>query len=252
MGRWSRLVAPRLVEFAALPEQGRMLDIGSGTGSLAFAIGERHSQARIVGIDPSEEYVAYAIDRNQFPDRASFEIGDARQLHFADAAFDAALSLLVFNFIPNPRKALRELRRITKMGGSISAATWDYAAGMRMLRIFWDAAVAIDPAAEKLDEKHMPLCRAGELSALWREADLENVREQPIDISMRFESLADYWEPFLLGQGPAGAYAGRLSPGQLRALRAEIQRRLPSLEGNRPVDLPARAWAVRGIVPNRR
>src|SRR5947209_1110255 len=197
MGRWSRLLAPRLVDFTGLPEEGRTLDVGSGTGSLAFAIAERNARARVVGIDPSKEYVAYATSRNAFPDRASFEVGDAQQLHFPDASFNAAVSLLVFNFIADPKKALVELRRVTQPGGRISAAVWDYGAGMRMLRTFWDAVVGIDPRAEKLDEKHMPLCRAGELSALWRQGGLENVREQAIDIRMKFESLADFWDPFL-------------------------------------------------------
>jgi ubiquinone/menaquinone biosynthesis C-methylase UbiE len=156
IGRWSRLLAPQLVEFAALPDRGRFLDVGSGTGSLAFAIGERHRQAHIVGIDPSKEYIAYANSRNPFGDRARFEIGDAQRLSFADSTFDAAVSLLVFNFIPEPGTALSEVRRVTKPGGSVSAAVWDYGAGMRMLRVFWDAVVAIDPAAEKLDEKRSP------------------------------------------------------------------------------------------------
>jgi ubiquinone/menaquinone biosynthesis C-methylase UbiE len=154
MGRWSRLVAPRLVDFTELPERGRALDVGSGTGSLAFAIAERKAQVRVLGIDPSQEYVAFATSRNHFGDRASFEVGDAQQLRFADASFDASLSLLVFNFIPDPKKALMELRRVTKPGGRISAAVWDYGAGMRMLRTFWDAAVHTDPSAESLDEKH--------------------------------------------------------------------------------------------------
>src|SRR6266567_6733016 len=175
MGRWSRLVSHRLVDFTGLPERGRMLDVGSGTGSLAFSIAERHGRARFLGIDPSKEYVTYASSRNPFPDRASFEVGDAQQLHFPDASFDAALSLLVFNFIPDPNKALLELRRVTKPGGKLSAAVWDYGGGMRMLRTFWDAAVHLDPGAEKLDEKHMPLCRSGELSTLWRQGELENV-----------------------------------------------------------------------------
>ncbi len=253
MGRWSRLVAPRLVDFTGgLPERGRMLDVGSGTGSLAFAIAERYGRARVQGIDPSKEYVAYASSTNPFPDRASFEVGDAQQLHFPDASFDAALSLLVFNFIPDPKKAVLELRRVTKPGGKIFAAVWDYGAGMRMLRTFWDAVVSLDPQAEKLDEKHMPLCRAGELSALWRQCGLENVREQSIDIELRFESLADYWDPFLLGQGPAGSYVRRLDRDKLQALRDEVKHRLPLSSENRPFVLPARVWSVRGAVPNLR
>jgi SAM-dependent methyltransferase len=250
MGRWSRLVAPRLVNFTDLPERGRMLDVGSGTGSLAFAIAELKPRAYVLGIDPSREYVTYAASRTRFADRASFEMGDAQQLRFADASFDAALSLLVFNFIPDPKKALMELRRVTKPGGKLSVAVWDYGAGMRMLRAFWDAAVHTDPGAENLDEKHMPLCRAGDLSALWKQGGLENVREQSIDIRMKFESFTDYWDPFLLGQGPAGSYVRRLERDKLQVLRNEVQRLLSLSAENAPFVLPARAWSVRGIVPN--
>ncbi len=248
MGRWSRIVAPRLLELASLPQRGSVLDVGSGTGSLAFAIAERYRQLHIRGIDPSAEYVAYANAKNPAPQRAGFEIGDAQKLRFADASFDAAVSLLMFNFIPDPARALREVRRITRPGGAIAAAVWDYGGGMRMLRVFWDAAVALDPGAEKMDEKHMPLCRAGELSALWRSGGLRDVREQAIDFNMRFESFADYWEPFLLGQGPAGAYVHGLNGDRLAALREEVRRRLGLIAG-RPIDLQARVWAVRGNVP---
>ena len=249
MGRWSRLVAPLLVDFTGLPDGGRVLDAGSGTGSLAFAIAARKVRTHVVGIDPSKEYIAYAQSRNPFPDRASFQIGDAQQLQFPDAAFDASLSLLVFNFIPDPRKALLELRRSVKPGGRIAAAVWDYGAGMQMLRAFWDAAASVDAKAEKRDEKHMPRCRAGELSDLWKHGGLENVREQPLDMTMRFESFVDYWDPFLLGQGPAGSYAGGLDREKVEALRSGVKRRLSVSEEGAPFVLPARVWPVAGNVP---
>jgi len=236
MGRWSRLVAPLLVDFTDLPDRCRVLDLGSGTGSLSCVIAERKGRAGVLGIDPSQEYVTYAESRNPFPDQVSFQVGDAQHLPFPDASFDATLSLLAFNFIPDPKRALSEARRITKPGGTISAAVWDYGDGMRMLRTFWDAA-----KAESLDEKHMPLCRAGELADLWRQGDLENVREEPLDITMQFQSFEDYWDPFLLGQGPAGHYAASLDPHQLQTLRSELERTLS-------LTLPARAWAVRGNV----
>lgn len=249
MGRWSRLIAPALAAFAEIPDAARVLDIGSGTGSLASAIARRHQRAHVTGIDPSKEYIEYASSINPFPGRVEFQSGDAQDLKLPSASFDAALSLLVFNFIPDAGKALAELRRVIKPGGRISAATWDYSAGMRMLRIFWDAAVSVDPGAEKRDEKRMPLCRAGELQSLWASAGLLNVGEQPLDITMRFENFADYWDPFLLGQGPAGAYLAGIDSGRRQALRRKVRTRLRLTSDDEPFDLPARAWAVRGTVP---
>ena len=251
MGRWSRLVAPLLADFTSVPNSGQVLDVGSGTGSLAFVIAQQKAGARIVGIDPSQEYIAYANSRNGFPGRVQFQLGDAQELAFASATFRGSLSLLVFNFIPYPAKALREVRRVTQAGGRISAAVWDYGDGMAMLRAFWDAAVSLDPAAEKLDEKHMPLCRAGELSQLWKQAGLDQIHEQPLRIAMKFRSFADYWDPFLLGQGPAGAYVRTLQQNRLQALREALQRRLSIAHERNAFTLPARVWAVRGTVPAR-
>ncbi len=174
----------------------------------------------------------------------TFEVGDAQQLRFADATFDASPSLLVYNFIPDPLKALREVRRVTKPGGVVSASVWDYSDGMRMLRVFWDAASEIDPAAEKLDEKRFELCRKGALGDLWRRGGLRDVEEKPLEIEMRFASFEDYWKAFLLGEGPAGAYTKKLNREQQQKLRAELRKRLPSTSG--ALTLGARALAVRG------
>ena len=252
MGRWSSRLAPLLVEFAALPDAGRVLDAGSGTGALAFSIARLKTHCRVQGIDPSKEYVAYAKSKNPFPDRAGFQVGDAQHLEFSASTFEHSLSLLVFNFIPDPGMALGEVIRVTKPGGCIAAAVWDYGEGMRMLRAFWDAAAVVDPSAGKLDEKHMRLSRAGQLGELWKQFGLSHVDEAPLDITMEFESFSDYWDPFLLGQGPAGAYVGKLDAKRRRALRAEAKHQLALSAEDEPFSLPARAWAVRGIVPARR
>jgi SAM-dependent methyltransferase len=250
MGRWSRAIAGRLIDFTNVPDERRLLDIGSGTGSLSFVIVQRTSNTHIVGIDPSNEYVAYATNLNTVPDRISFEVGDAQHLRFASGTFESSFSLLVFNFIPNPLKALEEARRVTKPGGLIAAAVWDYGKDMRMLRIFWDAASSIDDRAREFDEAHMPLCRPGELADLWKQAGLKNVAQQPLDIEMRFDSFEDYWQPFLLAQGPAGAYMSRLDSVRLQGLRDELRRRLPVSGDGVSFILPARAWAVCGTVPS--
>ena len=120
MGRWSRAAAPLLVDFGRIPEQGQILDIGSGTGALALAVTELRPRCRVVGVDLSHEYVAFARSRAR-NDRVRFEAADAQNLPFAAGSFDAAASLLVFNFIPDPSKALAEARRVTRPGGLVSA-----------------------------------------------------------------------------------------------------------------------------------
>jgi hypothetical protein len=125
---------------------------------------------------------------------------------------------------------------------------WDYGDGMQMLRVFWDEAVALDPAIATRDERTMPLCRRGELAALWKAQGLQSVEEQPITIDLTFTSFDDYWRPFLGGQGPAGAYVKSLSEPQRAALESRLRQRLLATQPDRPFTLPARAWAVKGRV----
>jgi hypothetical protein len=132
----------------------------------------------------------------------------------------------------------------------LSRAAWDYGDGMQMLRFFWDAAVALDPAAEPLDEKHMPLCGAGELAGLFRTAGLVNVQEKALEITSTFISFEDYWDPFLEGQGPAGSYVATLAEDPRSALRDRLKGVfLPKLNAAGGFNLRARVWAARGTVP---
>ena len=135
MGRWSRRLAPLMVKFASVDERDSVLDIGSGTGALAIAIGEAIPSVRVTGIDPSSAYVRHAQARTP-GNRMQFLVGDAQALQMADAIFDKALSLLAMNFIPDPAQALREMIRVTRAGGMVAAAVWDYGEGMEMLRAF--------------------------------------------------------------------------------------------------------------------
>jgi SAM-dependent methyltransferase len=250
MGRWSRRLAPQLVKFAEIRDRNAVLDVGSGTGVLAFAIAEAVPSARITGVDPSPAYVAYAQTRVP-DDRVRFVVGDAQQLQIADATFDRVASLLVMNFIPDHAKALREMVRVTRPGGVVAAAVWDYGDGMQMLRIFWDEAVARNPSIAARDERNMPLCKPGELGALWRAQGLVQVEEQPLTVQTSFASFDDYWSPFLGGQGPAGAYVAGLPEAEREALRLRLRQRLLGDGPDRAITLQARAWAVRGVVPQR-
>ena len=248
MGRWSRALAPLLVTFAGVRDGDAVLDVGSGTGALTNAVAKVAPSSRIIGIDPAEAYVAFAQTTHP-GDRIRFEVGDAQQLRFADGSFDRTLSLLVLNFVPDPAKALEEMVRVTRRGGTISGAVWDYGQGMEMLRVFWDEAVALNPAADSRDERHMPLSRTGELDALWRARRLADVSERALSIRTRFSSFDDYWAPFLDKQGPAGAYVSSLPAGAREQLRLRLRKRLNGDRADGPIVLNARAWAVRGTVP---
>jgi SAM-dependent methyltransferase len=248
MGRWSRLLAPQYIAFAGIRDGERVLDVGTGTGSVASALATAMPSSEVVGIDPSEAFIAYAKG-NAPSDRVRFEVGDAQALRHKDASFDQAMSLLVLNFVPEHEKALAEMRRVIRPGGTLSACVWDYNAGMQMLRFFWDEVVALDPAMEPKDERHMKLSREGELGTLWREAGLTKVQEGALTIEQRYGSFEDYWMPFLKGAGPGGAYVASLTDERRRRLEARLKKRLQGEGPDRAFTLSARAWCVRGNVP---
>jgi len=248
MGRWSRSLAPLFVRFAGVRDGDTVLDVGSGTGALTAAVANVAPSSRIVGIDPAASYVALAQSRHGIT-LVQFEAGDAQQMRFDNAVFDRTLSLLVVNFIPDVRKALGEMKRVTKSKGTVAAAVWDYGEGMEMLRAFWDEAAALSPAAAAKDERNMPLCRRGDLAEQLRALALNNVVEEALTIETRFVSFDDFWTPFLEGQGPAGAYVASLSPDDREALRLRLRRRLLGSDADKALVLHARAWAASGSIP---
>jgi len=248
MGRWSRILAPAHVAFAGVKDGDRVLDVGTGTGALASAVEATTKSSQIVGIDPAGGFISYAR-KNAKSGRSRFEVGDAQALQFKDASFDHTMALLVMNFIPDHNKAIAEMRRVTRPEGVVSACVWDYNAGMQMLRFFWDEVVALDPAMASKDERHMKLSREGQLAELWKKAGLVNVQEKPLVIEQAYTSFNDYWEPFLKGAGPGGAYVVSLSDERRQRLEARMRKRLLGDRGDGPFVLKAQAWCVRGEVP---
>jgi len=248
MGRWSRLLAPRYVAFAGVRDGDRILDIGTGTGALAGALESAAPSSELFGIDPSEAFIAYASQHAKSK-RARFEVGDAQALRFMDASFEHAMALLVMNFVPDHKKAFAEMRRVTRPGGTVSACVWDYDAGMQMLRYFWDEVVALDPAMALKDERHMKLSREGQLGELWKEGGLVNVAEMALSIEQAYSSFEDYWGAFLKGAGPGGAYVVSLGADRRHRLEARLRKRLLGGRDDGPFVLEARAWSVRGEVP---
>ncbi|HTQ75125.1 MAG TPA: methyltransferase domain-containing protein [Burkholderiales bacterium] len=247
MGRWSRLLVPGYLDFAGVREGQHILDVGTGTGAVALAIETRTHKAEVVGIDPSEAFLA-AARKDAASSRVRFEVGDAQALRFPDASFDQTLSLLVLNFVKDPSKAIAEMRRVTRPGGTVSSCVWDYNQGMQMARFFWDEAVALDPSMAAKDQRNMKFARQGELGDAWRKAGLTGVKEDALVIDQHYSNFDDYWLPFLGGAGAAGAFVASLTPERRQEIESRLRKRMLGDRPDGPFTLKGRAWCVRGEV----
>ena len=245
VGRWSRLVAEQFLEWLAVPPGKEWLDIGCGTGALTQAIFDHAGPSKVIGVDPSSGFLEYARARMSGKP-ATFQIGDARSLPVGDESTDAAVAGLCLNFVPEPSRAVSEMARVVRPGGVVGAYVWDYSGKMELTRYFWDAAVALDSAAGPLDQgRRFPGCDPDALRQLFARAGLAEVAARPIDIPTEFRDFAEFWSPFLGGQGSAPSYAMSLSAERRDALRDRIRSSLP-VEEDGTIRLIARAWAVRG------
>ena len=197
VGRWSRLIAGRFLDWLAVPASSRWLDVGSGTGNLTRAVLSQCDPAEVRGIDPSPGFVDRAREsiRDQ---RAQFESGDAGSLPVESTAYDAVVSGLVLNFIPDVARGIAEMVRAVRPSGTVAAYVWDYAGKMEIMRQFLDVAVALDRAASKFDagQREPPLCNPEALKEHFVGAGLTGVEARSIDAAAHFVDFDDYWVRF--------------------------------------------------------
>jgi ubiquinone/menaquinone biosynthesis C-methylase UbiE len=250
MGRWSRRLAPLFINFAGVTAGARVLDVGCGTGSLTFALARNPRIGAVQGIDFSPIYVEHAKARAHDP-RIGFQVGDACALAFADGSFDHSLSSLVLSFIPDADRAVREMRRVTRSGGTVAAATWDTRGGLVIARMFFDTAAVLDPNANERRAKACarPMARSEGLAKAWRDAGLVDVRQGSLTIRMDFTSFADFWMPFDGKDGPYAAYVGTLDADGKAKLRSMVEAAYLDGDPDGPRSYAATAWVVKGKVP---
>lgn len=244
VGRWSRLVAREFLAWLDAPAGLGWLDVGCGTGALTDAIAANCAPRHLVGVDPSAGFLDFA--RRRLGNDADLRQGNAQSLPFSRAEFDRVVSGLVLNFLPDLPRATAEMVRVAPTGGEVALYVWDYAGRMELMRHFWDAAAALDPHANELDEgRRFPICRPEALQGLFEAAGLGEVETHAIDVPTAFRDFDDYWTPFLGGQAPAPGYCMSLTEDARAKLRERLRGSLP-IRTDGGIHLTARAWAVRG------
>ena len=238
MGRYSVPLAVRFADFAAVVRGQRVLDVGSGPGALTNELVGRLGSAAVTAVDPSESFVSAVLERHP---EVTVRRAAAERLPFEDRAFDVVMAQLVVHFMEDPVAGLREMARVTREAGVVSACVWDLAGDRSPLGPFWEAARELDPGVE--DESHLAGVRRGHLEELFEAAGLREIEGDTLVVTVEHPTFEDWWEPFTLGVGPAGDHVAGLDAEGVARLRERCRERLPAP----PFSVTARAWAVRGL-----
>ncbi len=244
MGQWSRVAGRLFLDWLSLPRGLRWLDVGCGTGAFTEIIQQLSGAAEIVGIDPSAAQISYAESRNT-ADRLRFQIADARSIPFEDGSFDVVVSGLVLNFIPDREKAVAEMGRVVRSGGTVAAYVWDFAQG-------GFAAQHLDSAIKELES---PGYRRAELNAesttqenlrsFFEGSGLTDVETRVIEIGMKFRDFDDYWHSNTTFRSPIGNFIKGLTEEKRQRLMSLVRTRLP-VDDQGAISYTARVNAVRG------
>jgi SAM-dependent methyltransferase len=248
MARWSQRLAGPFLDFAGVKAGDRVLDVGCGTGVITAALAERG--CTVVGLDASEPYLEGARRDRSHPNIV-YELGDARRMPDADASFDACVSALAIDAIPEVDQVVREMQRVTRGGGTVASSVFDFWGGFSAGDLVSDTASVLDEGMRSLRDqrKARPIVWANGRATIWRETGLAAVVEVPIVVSFDYSSFEDYWSSFSTAPSPIGQRVAAL-PAELRA---EVERHVRSgyLAGlpDGPRSFAIIVRMVRGTVP---
>lgn len=237
MGRYSKPLAREFARFAGVEVGSTALDVGCGPGALTDELVRILGPESVGAIDPSPEFVEAVRDRHP---AIEVHVSTAEAIPHPAGSFDVTLAQLVVHFMTDPVGGLAEMRRVTRGGGSIAACVWDFTRDQTPLTVFWEAALTLNP--DIATEVSMPGAQEDDLRDLFAAAGIEDIAADAVEVDVIHQDFEEWWEPFTLGVGPAGAYVASLAPSDQEDLEQAARERLP--EG--PFTLTSRAWAVRG------
>jgi len=244
MGRWSRLAGDVFLDWLDPACGLRWVDVGCGNGAFTERLVDRCAPAEVQGLDPSDGQIAFARTRLA-GGPATFRIGDAMALPYADAAFDAAVMALVIFFVPEPTRGVAEMRRVVRPGGSVSAYAWDILGGG-----FPFAAVQEEMAALGVTPLWPPsveAARMDNLRALWSGAGLVRIETREIHVQRTFADFDTFWTVAETGPRMAPRLAN-MPAADVGHLKSRLRERLPTDAEGR-ITYGASANAIKGEVP---
>lgn len=247
MGRWSRLVGEQFLDWLDTAKNLNWLDVGCGNGAFTEVLISRCAPTAVTAIDPSEDQLAFARTRPGVR-LADFRVADAQNLPFADSSFDFAAMALVITFLPDPGRAVAEMKRVVRPGGWVASYMWDIPGGGVPVHPIYLAMESMGIASGR-PANHAASARDA-MQKFWQEAGLESVETCTIRIPTAYSSFDDFWASNVVPIGPQGKIIADMPESVRDELRLRLREHLPvSPDGH--IFYQAFANAVKGRVPAR-
>jgi len=244
MGRWSRVVGGVFLDWLRQADNLRWLDVGCGNGAFTEEIVTRCKPAAVQGIDPSAEQIAFARKRARTTS-VDFQQGDAQILPFADNSFDVATMALVIAFVPDPAKAVAEMARVVRPGGTIAAYMWEIPEKTPLAPLH---RTLKSMGMEPQQPPSAAIAREEKLAELWRGAGLSSVETRLISIPIAYENLDDFCASNIVPLGPHAKLVANMSAETREQLRERLREELP-IASDGSIVYQAVSHAVMGRVP---